>query len=257
MIALDLFHCASPQDQPRDTVHRLCYTIPATDVTPPAEFQVLGLDLVKFDLDIRRKSRTKRQRTHKRAFQDSDSRGDVTEVLQSSLLFEPLLLPTEEHAFLPGSQTDSGYSSLFSTQTSHGDEDDEMLLITCELSDEDEDDMLDVPVVPISPRAEFLSVKPTSSDSLLYFPTDNNPKKRSADMHDMHDEAGPLVVQSDCITSLVDSVLRLSIEERPWRLRQGIRVKSNGIISRLSDISPALWSPGYLQVRSFGPGGIE
>ena len=108
--------------------------------------------------------------------------------------------------------------------------------------------MLDFPVISTSSYAQSRPVPQPCFEFPLITQGDSNPKKRSASLHNANDEIEPAVVQADCVTSLVDAVLRLSIEERPWRLRPGIRVKNNSIISRLSDISPALWSPGYLQV---------
>lgn len=205
---------------------------------------------MQLELDIERKTRKKKkQRKQKEIVQNDDRRAGETDLLQPSMLFDPLLLmATEEDAMLQESPTDSGYSSLFSTQTSHGEGDDEILLTGVEAIEEDENYMLDVPAASSSPFARSYAAIHTSTELA---PVVNQSKKRSASVHDASDEVEPLVIQPDCITSLVDAVLRLSIEEKPWRLRQGLRVRSNNIPSRLSDISPALWSPGYLQVCTF------
>lgn len=249
-VVIALSYDVHTREQPKDTVHRLCYTNPATDVVPPAGFKVLGLNAVQLELDIERKTRKKKkQRKQKETVQNDDGRTGEMDLFQSSMCFQPLLVTAAgDDAMLQESPTDSGYSSLFSTQTSHGEGDDEMLLTGVEAVEEDENGMLDVSAASRSFCAGSYAAGQTSAELV---PVVDQPKKRSACVHDASDEVEPLVIQPDCITSLVDAVLRLSIEEKPWRLRQGFRVRSNSILSRLSDISPALWSPGYLQVCKF------
>lgn len=239
------------REQPKDTIHRLCYTVPATDVAPPAGIEVLGLDAVRLELTIGRRTRNKnkKQRKEKVNIQNDECRAEEPDPLPSRMLFEPLLfMGTEEDASLRESWTDSGYESLFSTQKSHGEgeDEDEMLLAVVEGIEEDDDDMLDVPATSTSPRTG--ADTQTSAEPAPIVVEDDIPKKRTASIHDVSDKVDPLLIPPDCVTSLVDAVLRLSIEEKPWRLRQGLRVRSNSILSRLSDISPGLWSPGYLQV---------
>jgi hypothetical protein len=247
-VALGLSYDAYTREQPKDTVHRLCYTIPAADVAPPAGLEVLGLDAVKLELDIRKKTPRKKQRSRKETDQVDDRKAEVTDSLLSDMTFQPLLLKTNEKStMLQCTQLDSGYSSFFSTQTSHSN--DEMLLAGSQPIDED--DMLDFPAVSTSSHSLAYSVKQPCSELLPIASEDSNSKKRSASIHDAQDHVEPEVIPSDCITALVDAVLRLSIEKKPWRLRQGIRVESNSVQSRLSEISPALWSPGYLQVFAY------
>lgn len=211
--------------------------------------------MVQLELDIKRKTRKKKkkkQRKQQETVQDDDRKAGETDLLQSNTLIEPLfLVATEAVALSQESPTDSGYSSLFSTQTSYGEEEDEMLLTGAQAIEEDVNDMLDVPAPLTSSCAGSYSAVQTSTELTRIVVKGSKPKKRSASIHDVGDEVEPLMIQPDCITSLVDAVLRLSIEEKPWRLRQGLRIRSNSILSRLSDISPALWSPGYLQVCAF------
>lgn len=252
MVAVALSYDAHSREQPKDSVHRLCYTIPATDVAPPVGIEVLGLDEVRLKLDIGRKTRKKNHKRQKqtKTDQNGDRSGvEETNLLHSSMLFEPLLpVAIDEDAILHEPPIDSGYESLFSTQTSHGGGEDEMLLTGVEAIGEDEDDMLDLPEASTSSFSGLYSNLATTTELAPTVVKNSDSKKRSSDFPDASDQIEPVVISSDCIASLVDAVLRLSIEEKPWRLRQGLRVRSKCIVSRLSDISPGLWSPGYLQV---------
>ncbi|QDS76382.1 hypothetical protein FKW77_003494 [Venturia effusa] len=247
-IIVALSYDAHLREQSKDTVHRLCYTIPVADVAPPADFRVLELDAVQLELNIRRRVSMKKQRKHKEAVQDVEYGSGGSNSLQSSLSSEPLLLTTASEAVtLPECLIDSGYESLFSTQTSYDEGIGDMLLTGAQRIEDDEDDMLDVPAALTPSRTGANPYMQTSTEFVPATVKVDKPKKRSASVHDASDDVAPMMIPSDCITSVVDAVLRLSIEEKPWRLRQGLRVESNSIFSPLSGICPSLWCPGYLQ----------
>ncbi|TID15559.1 hypothetical protein E6O75_ATG07887 [Venturia nashicola] len=249
-VTVALSHDANSREQPRDTVHSLCYTIPATDVAPPAGLKVLGLDVVRLELNIGRTINKKRriQRKQMEAVRDDKCQRDEPNLHQSSMLFESVLpMATKEDTLLGEAPTDSGYDSLFSTQKSNGEGEAEMLLVGTSAIEDDEDDMLDVPSASLSSCFGSYSDMQTFTEDAPILVKSNMRKKRSASIHDVRDELEPLAISPGCITSLIDAVLRLSVEEKPWRLPQGLRVRSNNLLTRLSDISPVLWNPGYLQ----------
>jgi hypothetical protein len=254
-VALRLHYSTTDiREQPKDTVHRLCYTIPTTDVAPPPGIEILGLDAVKLELNISRK-KTRRNK-HPRCKEKNEVDVEISDLEMSS---QPLLLIRPQESFtLQCTPSDSGYSSLFSTQTS--DSDNEMLLTGSNPVDEEEEDMLDCPVISICSRSEAYSNRLLSPelpqtnhlfDNFKHVSVDTNSKKRLPSIHDARNEFDQAVIQLDCILSLVDAVLRLSITEKSRMLQQGIRVERHGIRSQLSNICPALWSPGYLQVPTF------
>jgi hypothetical protein len=248
-IVVGLTHDKSTSEPQKESVHRLCYTVPAADVAPPAMVEIFGLNLVRLELQITKKTRTRRPKRRREAYQLDDGNADAeAALLHADTIFEPLLLAgDQEDGLLQWPQPDSGYSSLFSTQSSNND--DETLLLGTQSIEDDEGDMLDLPasLPTCNAHSQTHSIEHPCAERQSIVPKNNVPKKRSTEVEDAHEQPKPEAIQFHCITSLVDAALRLSIHEKPLRLRRGIKVKGEVLPQTLSDISPALWSPGYLQ----------
>lgn len=112
--------------------------------------------------------------------------------------------------------TDSGYSSLQNTQTSLADDPDMLL-------------------------GSPLDIDPFSfiPDPSIYC---------SAEPHEPVLECVP-EADYETITGLIDAVLRLTIQEKAHNRAKGIEVVRSDFKQKLHEVAPAMWKPGYLQVK--------
>jgi hypothetical protein len=218
-VRINVKHSREATDQSTKKRHRIFTDVPHADVKPPEEVPVILLHSVRFRMDIV----TVKSRSNIEKNVSTETQTAVHEI-RRPIAKEDLL-------------------------TNH-DSNDEIDVLLMEESDE-------MPPTPV----------PGITDDALNGERKDQTRKRSLPYVDDAVQAQNWDIQSNkrsrrecesiaslpAVEDLIDSAMRLSICRGPVRLASGVKTITSTFTHTLSDVAPALWSPGYLPVVQIRP----
>ncbi|KAK5008323.1 hypothetical protein LTR28_004136 [Elasticomyces elasticus] len=237
-IVLELHHDHDNPPIAKRTLHRLAQGVQFSDVQPPDGVAVISLEHVNISLCVSRlpngKKRRRIQRPHR-----------VTQPSDTSALINGNRSGTDSKEDEPDDLFDlnAGCAAFPDGQTSlaFDDDDNEKIL----LDQSQHDAMLLEDDVENNINQPHVSL-PGDREAHGPFCATSGKRSQSRCRSESSEKEECQQLCANQMADLIDAALRHSMTSEPIKVAAGIKVTSTESFARLSQIAPALWSPGHL-----------